>query len=323
MDHTKISGGQTVIRQPDGASTAGTSREDGMSAVVPARGRRVSAAALPAIVGGLTGAVCAVVAVVVMTELRPPLDARLPALAQQVGGFQQELYALETAVRASEVDVVRALDADRSLAQRLDAQVARVDAAVAQVSDARQALRVESGPGSAIFGVSVVQLGTAIAAGAAFESEWVNLYALSADNEDVRAALSRLMPMATVGVRTIETLRDALQVGAAEAGVAIVDPSNLYSYSLNALQSGLGVPIGTTAEQQVISSLLTAADGHLGAGDVVAALEEMDKLTQAAAAPFQNWIQHARRRALADAEMAGLLSVSTEALRARVKSAGG
>ena len=291
--------------------------------MTPARENPLSAAMLPAVVGGLTGALCAVAAVLAILELRPPLDARLPALAQQVGGFQQELYALETAVRTAEVDVVRALDADRALSKRLDTQAASLEAAVTQVSEARQVLQVDSGPGSAIFSVAVSQLAGAVSLGGAFENEWVTLYALSRGNDEVRAALSRLMPLAAEGIPTVETLRDTLQTRASEAGVPIVDPSNLYSYSLNALQSGLGVPIGSTAEQQVVSVLVTAADRQLASGNVVSALEEMDKLTAKTAAPFANWLQQARRRALADAEVDKLAALSTQALRARTRNEAG
>jgi hypothetical protein len=323
MEQMKTSVGKGLVRHPDGASGAGTKSDEAASKAEPAGGQRLSAAVLPAVVGGLTGALCAVAAVLTILELRPPLDARLPALAQQVGGFQQELYSLETALRAAEVDVVRALDADRALSNRLDTQTASLEAAVAQVSDARQALQVDSGPGSAIFSIAVAQLAGATSSGGAFDSEWVTLYALSRGNDEVRAALSRLMPLAAEGIPTVEELRATLQARASEAGVAIVDPSNLYSYGLNALQSGLGVPIGTTAEQQVVSGLVTAADRQLAAGDIVSALEEMGKLTQEAAAPFASWLQQARRRALADAEVQKLVSLSTEALRARTKNEAG
>ena len=280
-------------------------------------------ASLPAVVGGLAGALLAVVVVLTMTELRPPLDPRLPGLAQQVAGFQQSLFTLETTIRSAEADLVRALDSDATLSARLDEQAAGFRSAMDDIARARQDLLVETGPGSVVFGVSVVQLGDAVADGRPFENEWVNLYALTAGNDQLRDRLRRLMPVASAGVPTIQALQTDLRVTAAKAGTPVIDPNSMYLYGLNLVQSGLGVPIGTTAEGQVVGGLVTEADRRLAEGDLPGALAALANLTEAAAVPFEPWLVQARRRAAADAVVAEFSRVSKEALQARAKDGQG
>ena len=283
----------------------------------------VAAMALPAVIGGLAGSIMAVAAVLAMTTFRPPLDPRLPGLAEQVGGFQASLYTLETALRGAEADLVRALQADSELAGRLDAQAGALRVAVADVADARQQLQVESGPGSVVFGVSVVQLADAVASGRPFESGWVNLYALTEGHEPLREQLRRLMPVAATGVPTLTALRADLRATAAAAGTPVIDPDNLYQYGLDLVRSGLGVPVGTTSELQVVGGLVTEADRRVRDGDLAGALAALANLTDATARPFRAWIAAAERRSAADAVVAEFTRVSTEALRARARASAG
>lgn len=320
---------ESFVRREDGrGSSQGPAPEETAPGVAEGGAPEESApqagllrsASLPAVVGALAGAALAVVVVLAMTELRPPLDPRLPALAQQVGGFQQSLYSLETTIRGAEADLVRALDADTALTARFDEQAAGLRAAMADITEARRQLQVETGPGSVVFGVSVVQLADAVASGRPFESEWVNLYALTDGQAELRDELRRLMPVASAGVPTLSTLRADLRATAAAAGSPVVDPESLYSYSLNLLQSGLGIPIGTTTARQVIGGLVTEADRQLAEGDLAGALAVLANLTEEASARFERWQEQARRRATADAAVAELTKVSTQALRARAGS---
>lgn len=297
---------------------------DAVGADDPEPGRSsVTTVTLAAVIGGLAGAVMAIVAVLAMTTLRPPLDPRLPGLAEQVSGFQQSLYTLETTVRAAEVDLVRALDADTGLAGRIDAQTAGFERAMTDIAEARRLLQVESGPGSVVFGVSVVQLADAVASGRPFESEWVNLYALTTGHAALRDQLNRLMPLAAAGVPTLDDLQAELRAAAAAAGAPVIDPRNLYLYGLNLIQSGLGIPIGTTAELQVTGGLVTEADQRLHAGDLAGALAALGNLTNDTGRPFRAWVAKAQRRAAADAVVAELTTVSTDGLRARAKASAG
>lgn len=323
---------ESFVRREDGRTSSPEPVPDDTVKVVADAGPQpepakpadgLKAATLPAVVGGLAGAVLAVAVVLTMTELRPPLDPRLPGLAQQVAGFQQSLYVLETTVRTAEADLVRALEADTALGARLDQQAGGFETAMGEIADARRQLRVESGPGSVVFGVSVVQLADAVASGRPFESEWVNLYALTDGHSRLRDQLSRLMPVASAGVPTVESLRATLHATAAAAGTPVVDPNDLYLYSLNLVQSGLGVPIGTTAAKQVIGGLVTEADRRLSEGDVSGALAAFANLTREAAEPFETWLAQANRRATADAVVAEFTRVSKEALQSRAAAKAG
>ena len=250
-----------------------------------------------------------------MTELRPSLDPRVPGLAQQVAGFQQEVYALETAVRGTEVDVVRALEADGVLADRVAAQTETIGAAMAEIAEARALLKMEMGPGSVVFGVSAVQLAAAVAEGRPFEAEWVNLYALTEGHDRLRGELSRLMPFAATGAPTAPELRQRLQAIAAAQGTPVINPDSYVSYGLNILQSGLGIPIGTTAEAQVVSSILTAADRRLAMGDFEGTLASMDTLPEENIAPFREWLVDLKRAATALEVSRGFQDVSNQALK--------
>lgn len=274
-----------------------------------------AAMAQPVVLGGLAGAVFAVATVFAMTELRPSLDPRVPGLAQQVAGFQQEVYALETAVRGTEVDVVRALEADGVLAERVATQTESIEAAMAEIAEARALLKMEMGPGSVVFGVSAVQLAAAVTEGRPFEAEWVNLYALTEGYDQLRGELSRLMPFAATGAPTAPELRRDLQAIATAQGTPIIDPNSYVSYGLNMLQSGLGIPIGTTAEAQVVSSILTAADRQLSIGDFEGALASMDTLPGQNIAPFREWLIEVGRAATAHEVSTGFQAVSNRALK--------
>jgi hypothetical protein len=280
-------------------------------------------AVLPAVVGGMAGAVFAVGVVLAMTALRPPLDPRLPGLAQQVGGMQQSLNTLETALRRAEVDLVRALVADAGMAKQIDQQTASIKAAMTDIAEARRQLQVETGPGSVVFGVSVVQMADAVASGRPFESEWVNLYALTDGHEPLRQELRRLMPMAAAGALTPAALQAELRAIAAAAGTPVIDRNDLYLYGLNLVRSGLGLLVGTTTERHVITNLVTEADRHLAEGDLAGALAALANLTKDAVMPFRAWIAAAQQRAAADAAVAELTRVSWESLRARAKGVSG
>lgn len=313
--------GPSLDPAPDGAALPATG--SGVSEERPEPAFTLRSISLPAVIGGLAGAGLAVLVVLAMTELRPPLDPRLPGLSQQVAGFQQSLFTLETAVRGVESDLVSALGADAALGTRLDEQSAGFQAAMAEIAEARRQLQVETGPGSVVFGVSVVQLADAVAAGRPFESEWVNLYALTADHPPLRDALRRLMPVASAGVPTLATLQSDLRSTAAGSGTPVVDPNNMYLYSLNLVQSGLGVPIGTTTEGQVVAGLITEADRQLAGGDLAGALAALANLTESASRPFEQWLTQARRRATADAVVEELTRTSREALQARARIGAG
>jgi len=169
--------------------------------------------------------------------------------------------------------------------------------------------------------VSVVQLADAVAAGRPFESEWVNLYALTAGHEPLREQLRRLMPVASAGVPTIAELQHGLRATVAPR-TPVVEASNLLQYGLNLLRSSFGVPIGTTAERQIATGLVTDADRRLSEGDIAGALQAIGNLTEPAARPFQAWVGSALRRQMVDAVVGEFTRVSTAALRARQGQSG-
>ena len=283
----------------------------------PAPKPLIRTATVPTIVGALAGAIMAAVTVLLMTELRPPLDPRLPRFAEQVGGFQQEVFNLETAVRAVEVDLVRALEADSILAENMKAQQASLEQALTSVANTQKELAPDIGVGSAVFGVAVVQLASASENGRPFETEWTNLRALTDDGDALRGELQRLIQMSGTGVPTIPELRDLLQKTANARGVPVIDPNDLITNSMNFLQTSLGVPIGTTAENQVVRSLLTEVDRRLGERNVTGAVQMLGNLSAETSVPFETWRREARRWIAAQSVSAKFQTVARDGIRAR------
>lgn len=257
-------------------------------------------ATLPVIIGGLSGAIAAILAVIVLAEFHPPMDPRVEPLARHVGTFTERMLAQETSLRAVEVDLVRTLDRQADVSAEVAKQNVSIQTALGQVAMVSEQLRVESGPGSSVFGVAVVQLSDGIARGRSFEAEWVNLFALTAGEPSLRARLQRLLPFSRSGVDTIDGLRDRIRAGAKRARLTIARPDDIFWIAADYLQTQLGLPLGTTPAMRAAEAALTEADRRLASNDVPGAIALVADLGLPFADAFGTWLEAARRRDLAD-----------------------
>ncbi len=256
---------------------------------------RPSLVAVPLIVGGLSGSVLALAAFLVLTELWPAQDPRVPAIANHMVSADQRADVQERALRAAEVDVVRLLEASTGMDQRIKQQDARTKSAAAEIDAARRELRDVVGTRSPIFGIAVAQLGATIAAGLPFETEWVNVYALTADDPTLRARIAPLMASARTGIHTVAQLRALLVRVARERGVPHGAQAGLIGRNMMRLQTIVGLPLGFTPAEVMTSTLVGAADQQLGSGDVAAALETLERLPEPYGDRLAPWMIAAQR----------------------------
>jgi hypothetical protein len=271
-------------------------------------------AAVPFLVGGLSGAVMAVITVFLITVFQPPLDPRVVPMAEQLNGFVQQMYNLETNLRSAEVDLVRLIDSDRTRSIRIDKQNEVVAAALSEVSAAREEMRVKSGPGSPVFGVATVQLATAMEAGRPFESEWVNIFALTAGDPVIREFLMPLVSMVRDGVATSGELSEGLRRRAGALDLPFGRSNDILQASMSFLQTQLGIPVGFTANEEVVREVLARVDELLLAGHVDQAMIMFSNLGESTSGKFADWTNVARQRETADRIIANLQKVSRERL---------
>jgi hypothetical protein len=275
--------------------------------------------AIPLLAGGISGAIAAIIALFLINTFQPPLDPRVVPMAGQLSGFVQQMYNLETSLRAVEVDLVRLLDTNGTTASRLAAQDAKIADGLSQMSAARETLQTQNGPGSPVFGVAVVQLMNAVEAGRPFESEWVNVFALTADTPDLREALMPLISVVREGVASPAILSEKLRDRALELGIAIDSSGDLLQAGLVFLQDSLGLPMGLSARDEVVRNVLTRTDHSLRIGQLDDALATFSNLGDAALGDFAEWHGKAQSSVMARRIVDRLSVVSRSRLRDRAR----
>jgi len=276
-------------------------------------------ATLPVIIGGLSGSIAAIAAVMVLAEFRPPMDPRVEPLARHVGTFTERMLVQETSLRAVEVDLVRTLDQQANVSAEVDKQNVAIQAALGQVAMVAKQLQAESGPGSSVFGVAVAQLADSIDRGRPFEAAWVNLFALTAGEPNLRVRLQRLLPLSRAGVDTVGGLRDRIRNSASQADLTIARPDDIFWIAADYLQNQLGIPIGATPATRAAEAALTEADRRLANGDLKVAIALVGDLGLPFAETFDPWLKAARRRALAVGIASELTIVARRAISKRAR----
>jgi len=298
-----------VTKADDGSVTSGTRQWKAL----------LRPSTLPVILGTLAGAIAAIIAVSVLSVLRPPLDARVEPLAQQLGTFTQRMRTQETSLRAVEVDVVRTLDLQAEVSAEVAEQNAAIEKVRGKVETVSEQIRAERGPGSSVFGVAVVQLTDGIALGRPFEAEWVNIFALTVDEPELRATLQRLLPFVRTGVDTVVGLRQRLRFGARRIDLTIARPDDIFWIAADYLHTQLGLPIGGTPAKRAAEAALTEADRRLASGDTKGAIGLIAGVGKPFAAGFSVWLEAARRRELADKVAAKLTTVARREISERAR----
>jgi hypothetical protein len=247
------------------------------------------------------------------------MDPRVEPLARHVGTFTERMLVQETSLRAVEVDLVRTLDQQANVSAEVAKQNVAIEAALGQVAMVAKQLQAESGPGSSVFGVAVAQLADSIARGRPFEAAWVNLFALTAGEPELRARLQRLLPFSRSGVDTIDGLRGRIRNGAAQAELTIARLDDIFWIAADYLQTQLGFPIGASPATRAAEAALTEADRRLASGDLKGAIALVDDLALPYAETFDTWLEAARRRDLADGIASELTLIARREISKRAR----
>jgi len=306
-----------VESQP--AETEPTAPPVQLPAVQPARSHSLGMAIS---VGALAGAAMAVLTYFVLSELSPLQDPRVAGIAKRVVGFEQAVEQQGRTLRGTEVDVARLVDQNTAIGQRIDTQAARTEQVAAAVDETRGDVKALTGTSSPIFGVAVLQMGQAIEDGRPFETEWVNLFALTADDPTLRQTLMPLMPASTTGIETTAQLRERLAAIAYEKGLpAGTLVENPVSYGMVTLQTRFGLWLGYTPETLIAADLVAQADRSLSFGEVRRAMTTLERLPAPYAESFAPWMETARRHANARRIVDTLSSTSRERLQGRAQAA--
>lgn len=279
-----------------------------------------SSGAIPLLAGGISGAIAAIIALFLINTFQPPLDPRVVPMAGQLSGFVQQMYNLETSIRAVEVDLVRVLGTNGVTGDRLAAQDAKIADGLSRMTAAQENLRVQNGPGSPVFGVAVVQLMNAVRAGRPFESEWVNVFALTADTPELRESLMPLVSVVRDGVPSPLTLSEKLRTRSIELGVPVNQPGDYLQAGLAFLQDRLGLPIGLSAADEVVHNVLARTDQYLQAGQLDDAITMFSNLGDATTGDFEEWHALAQSSAMARRVVDELGAVSRSRLRDRARN---
>ena len=220
-----------------------------------------------------------------------PLEVRLTALEQ---ALEQALEALpqETAASGTAID---------DLEIRIAALEARPPAGVAQTTPAASLL-------------AVAQLRAALGGSGPYETALAALAAVAGGrdgggDEAVAAALAVLTPNAGTGIPSRQRLRDRFTALAEAILRAVVaPPGDIWISRTLARLSGLitvrrvgGDVAGNTAE-----AIVARTEAHLEAGDLAAAVAEIEALDGPPAEVAASWLGQARARRAADAALATL-----------------
>jgi len=273
-------------------------------------------------VGALAGAAMAVLTYFVLAALNPLQDPRVAGIAKRVVGFEQAVELQGRTLRGTEVDVARLVDQNAAIGQRIETQATRTEEVAAAIGETRGEVKALTGTSSPIFGVAVLQLGQAIEDGRPFETEWVNLFALTADDPTLRAMLMPLMPASLSGVETPAQLRERLSALAYDKGLPSASlVENPVQYGMVTLQSRFGLWLGYPPETLIAADLVAQADRSLSFGEVRRAMTTLERLPSPYAESLASWTEAARRHANARRIVDTLSMTSRERLQGRAQAA--
>lgn len=284
------------------------------SAGLPARWHWI---ATGGVFGALAGGVAAIGAVLAFTYLNPSLDPRVEALAVKLTSVGTSLEQLTGTVGTTQAEIARLLDLESLVMQRLAAQDEKI-AALEQGAEAALAQgSADTGAGSTLFAIAVLQLRAAVLSGRPFEAELVHVYNLAGADPQVSPRLQTLVGPSRTGVRALSDLREQLAMLSAAAGIHALPGESYYAYGMSLVSKYIGYssePYETEAARHSIRQ----ADTLLAAGEVAGAIERVLDLSETQAVQLEPWIEAARQRLTAETAISGLADVVIASLKERM-----
>jgi hypothetical protein len=253
----------------------------------------------------------------------PREEIRLAQMAHATADLTDAQQAVTQKLRMLETEAVATGDSVTALDAKLQSQAAAtatLQATVAKLAAEETASGRASLAVAALFGVAVVQLHDAVAAGRPFDWELVNLRGIVAGQPVLLAALDRLAPFAATGVASeaqlAEGLRALAQIDARRSGIPPLVGSGIE------LVGRVFGPVALPLPRNPTPELLTRASALLGDGDVAGSVRLLHSLDDATAEIARPLVAAADQRAAALAATQTLLQAAREGLRGQLKLAG-
>ena len=157
--------------------------------------------------------------------------------------------------------------------------------------------------------LAVGQLREALRGTVPFAAELQAVGAVAADNPEITKAIAALEPYAASGIPTLATLRrdfDRLAGEIARAARAL-EGDGWFEWAVNRLMSLVTVRRTTdTGDLNSVDAVVARAETSLKAGDLMAAVEELEGLAGPPGAAAAPWLRGARARLAAERAMATL-----------------
>lgn len=157
--------------------------------------------------------------------------------------------------------------------------------------------------------LAVGQLREALRGTAPFGAELQAVGAVAADNPEITKAIAALEPYAASGIPTLATLRrdfDRLAGEIARAARAL-EGDGWFEWAVNRLMSLVTVRRTTdSGDLNSVDAVVARAETSLKAGDLMAAVEELEGLAGPPGAAAAPWLRGARARLAAERAMATL-----------------
>jgi hypothetical protein len=233
------------------------------------------------------------------------LAGRLGAVTQQIVTGQEQTAGLNDKVAALGGEV-------GALTTRVDSLSGTVDRLEQQVTGQR-----DRRTRAATLALTVAQLGAALDAGEPVEPALDGLRALGADDPAVIKAVETLQAAAAANAPSLPALRDSFERIANEVVHAeqAPDGNSLLDQAAGNLMRLVTVrPIGADVEGDSAAARVARAEAALVAGDLAAAVIEVEALEGAAAQAAAPWLAAARARLAVQAAQAALQEQATRLL---------
>lgn len=213
----------------------------------------------------------------------------------------------------------------RSLAERLAKSAAETERALRAQAESLERIekrlsiaeaKIEAGTGApAALALAYGQLREALRRSAPFAEDLERFRALAKDEAAIRAATDALALRARDGVASLEEIRGRFaEVARNAARLTAKGTDGLWDHFLDRLSTlvvirRVGEVAGETAE-----AIVARAEARLGAGDLAAAIAEVEKLSGEAAERAADWLKIARARLALDRAQAEIEALIAERL---------
>ncbi|HSA80585.1 MAG TPA: mitofilin family membrane protein [Geminicoccaceae bacterium] len=238
------------------------------------------------------------------------LSSQVEGLDEQIAGVRERIDALQAEGLDEQITGVR---------ERTDALRAEVEGLSTRLGDTenRVAAARDRSEQAAALALLTSQIDHALAQSRGYEEPLRSLKALGDQDEAVRREVAELTPSAASGVPSLAQLqesfdpvaREVVQRARAPEGDSLIDQA-----ASNLLRLVTVRPVGADVEGEEPAARVARAEAHLDAGDLAAAIAELETLEGPAAEPAADWLAQAKGRIATNAALERLRARTTELL---------